>query len=183
LCRVIRIGSKYVEVTPKSFVCTGDAGTVQYTNAAVDLTDLWDFGPDPSKHCSYTYHFPYGEYPLTTSSDPGMALAADRNPWLPTPGYFGRPKRDFESFDPNGDRESVKLGNAITHQKDGQYVLYVDGHTSFEKTTTCGVNGDNIYTSQTATDIKKGILPTMTSQPANKTDSLLLHDPPKGAAR
>jgi hypothetical protein len=179
---------KFAEVAPKSFLCIRDEGVSKFTLAEYeirnkDLADLWDFGPDPSKHCSYTYHIPYGPYPLTTSSDPGMAVAADRNPWLDAPGRRARPVTDWTSFDPNGDRGSVKQDNAITHQNDGQNVLFADDHTDFEKTSACGVNGDNIYTSQTATDIKKGILPTMTSQPANKTDSLLLHDPPKGAAR
>jgi hypothetical protein len=172
---------KYGEVTPKSFLCRGDAGTVQYTNAAVDLADLWDFGPDPSKHCSYTYHIPYGEYPLTTSSAPGLAVAADRNPWLPTPGRSARSMKDFQAFDPNGTRESIKRGNAVEHKEEGQNILFADGHTNFEKTSACGLNEDNIYTSQNAADITKGVLPTTTSQPANKTDSLLLHDPPKGA--
>ncbi len=172
---------KYAEITPKQFLCRGDAGTVQYVNANTDLAALFDFGPNPSKHCSYTYHFPYGERPLTTSSDPGMAVAADRNPWLPTPGREARSAKEWNRFHPDGDRKSIKLGNAFEHQDEGQHTLFVDAHTSFEKRPFCGVNEDNIYTSQNAQDIKKGLRPTITSQPANNTDSLLLHDPPKGA--
>ena len=112
-----------------------------------------------------------------------MALAADRNPWLPTPSRSARSAKDFQAFDPNGTRESIKRGNAFEHKDDGQNVLYVDGHTSMEKESFCGVDSDNIYTSQNAADIKKGILPTLTSQPANKNDSLLLHDPPRGGGR
>jgi hypothetical protein len=174
---------RYAEITPKSFLCRGDAGTIQYVNANTDLAALFDFGPNPSKHCSYTYHFPYGEYPLTTSSDPGMAVAADRNPWLPTPGRKAWSATDWNRFDPNGTRESIMRGNAFEHQNDGQYVLFADGHTSLEKTSACGVNEDNIYTSQNGQDIRKGVRLTLTSQPANKTDSLLLHDPPIGAAK
>ncbi len=179
---------KFAEVAPKSFLCIRDEGVSKFTLAEYeirnkDLADLWDFGPDPSKHCSYTYHIPYGPYPLTTSSNPGLAVAADRNPWLDTPGRRARPVTDWTSFDPNGDRGSVKQGNAITHQNDGQNVLFADDHTNFEKTSACGINEDNIYTSQNGTDITKGALPTTTSQPANKTDSLLLHDPPKGAKK
>jgi len=179
---------KYAEATPKSFLCKGDPKVTEFIPAKYkvrnkDLVDLWDFGPDPSKHCSYTYHFPYGSYALTTDSHPRMAIAADRNPWLNTPGHRARPASDFKSFDPDGPRESVRLGNALTHKQDGQNVLFMDGHTSFEKTPACGVNDDNIYTPWNGNDIRKGARPTLKSRPASKTDSLLLHDPPKRAAK
>lgn len=176
---------KYAEVEPEKLFCRGDKETTEFTLAKYkirnkELVDLWDFGPDPSKHCGYTYHIPYGPYSLTSSSDPGLAVAADRNPWLDTHAQRARPVTDWTRFDPNGTRESTKLGNAITHQNDGQNVLFIDGHTSFEKQSFCGLNDDNIYTVQNGTDVKKGALPTLTSQPANKSDSLLVHDPPRG---
>jgi len=179
---------KYAEVTPKSFRCIGDPGVTYFTPGIYkvrnkDLVDLWDFGPNPSKHCSYTYHFPYGPNRLTSSSDPGMAVAADRNPWLAAPGYTARFAKDFRLFTPGGSRKAVKFGNAIQHHQDGQNVLFMDGHTSFEKTPACGVNDDNIYTPWNGNDIRKGARPTLKSRPASKTDSLLLHDPPKRAAK
>ncbi|MHC4438604.1 MAG: type II secretion system protein [Planctomycetota bacterium] len=81
---------KYAEVTPKSFICKGDSGTSEFKPADDgagnrDLIDLWDFGQDPDTHCSYSYHMPFGLYALTTSSEPGMAVAADRNPWQDSP--------------------------------------------------------------------------------------------------
>jgi prepilin-type processing-associated H-X9-DG protein len=173
---------KYTEVTPKSFLCKEDRRTTEFIPAKYgvrnkELTDLWDFGPDPSKHCSYSYHIPYGPYPLTASSDPAMAVAADRNPWLPSPG--AKP-RNFKAFDPNGPREAIKAGNTIFHKEDGQNVLFLDGHAVFEKSSACGLNNDNIYTSWSGSDIKKGTPPTLKSQPADPTDSLLVHDPPTG---
>ncbi|MBN2271386.1 MAG: hypothetical protein JXN61_12275 [Sedimentisphaerales bacterium] len=175
---------KYTEVTPKSFLCKEDKKATEFTLAEYkvrnkELLDLWDFGPDPSSHCSFSYHIPYGPYPLTSSSDPEMAVAADRNPWLDTHAQRARPVTDWSGFDPNGTRDSIRRANAITHRQDGQNVLFVDGHTSFEKNPNCGLNGDNIYTVQNGTDVKKGIRPTRDSQPANKNDSLLVHDPPR----
>jgi hypothetical protein len=173
---------KYADVTPKSFICTHDRKTTEFIPAKYgvrnkDPIDLWDFGPDPSRHCSYSYHIPYGPFPLTTSSDPAMGVAADRNPWLPSQG----PKpRKFKAFDPNGPREAIKAGNTPFHQEDGQNVLFMDGHTSFEKSSACGLNDDNIYTSWSGPDIKKGSIPTLKSLPADPTDSLLVHDPPMG---
>ncbi len=189
---------KYDEVTPKSFICKGSQGSgkkkggdigatefalAKYKVRDKDIVDLWDFGPDPSKHCSYTYHIPYSPYPLTSSSDPSLAVAADRNPWQASPSRRARPLEDFQAFDPNGIRESIKRGNALEHQKDGQNVLFVDGHTTFEKQSFCGVNDDNIYTVQNETDIRRGIPPTLESQPADANDSLLVHDPPRGTGK
>lgn len=178
---------KYAEVTPKSFRCDRDPAFKEFKLADYnirnkDLVDLWDFGPDPAKHVSFSYHVPYGNYALTISNLPNMAVAADRNPWLPSPAGQ-RSKTDFQAFDPNGTRQVIKRANALYHNGDGQNVLFIDAHTSFEREPFCGVKDDNIYTPQTATDIRKGALPTLTTQPANRTDSLLLNDPPKGAKK
>ena len=50
---------KYTEVMPKSFVCPDDAGITEFKpvdDGAGDreLIELWDFGPEASKHCSYS---------------------------------------------------------------------------------------------------------------------------------
>jgi len=169
---------KYAEVTPKSFLCKGDSGTTEfkpadYSAGGRELIDLWDFGPEPQKHCSYTYHMPFGLYALTTSGEPGMAVAADRNPFIQTPA--AEPK-DLSLFNPTGGKEAVKVGNAITHQEDGQNVLFLDGHVNFEKVSFCGINDDNIYTYWDGGDIRRGGLPNLTSEPQSRTDSLLVHD-------
>ncbi len=179
---------KYAEITPKSFVCREEKKTTEfilaeYKVANKKLFDLWDFGPDPSKHCSYTYHIPYGPYALTSSSDPAMAVAADRNPWLDAPAGRARRVTDLTFLDQYGPRELVKRANAVSHKGDGQNVLFVDAHTVFEKASFCGLNDDNIYTSHNGPDIQRGIPPTLQSQPADANDSLLVHDPPKGVAK
>ncbi len=171
---------KYTEVGPKQFVCKYDSGTTEFKPAEYgvrdkDLIDLWDFGPNPSKHCSYSYHMPYGPYALTKSSQPGMAIAADRNPWIPTHAVKAR---DFSLFRWDGDIEQQKAGNAFAHKGDGQNVLYVDSHAALEKRSFCGVNDDNIYTYWDGEDIQRGAVPVLGSQPADKLDSLLVHDPP-----
>ena len=137
---------KYDEATPKSFVCKADFGTTEFKPAKYGLgdeklLDLWDFGPNPPLHCSYSYHLPYSKHRLTMTSDPRAAVAADRNPWIDSP--FEK-ARDFRSFDPNGSREAIKAGNAIAHKPDGQNVLFLDIHVSFEKRSFCGINDDNI---------------------------------------
>jgi prepilin-type N-terminal cleavage/methylation domain-containing protein len=194
---------KYSEVTPKSFVCKGDAGTSEFklsnlpagtagvTNTT-ELIDLWDFGPylsatdNPTKYCSYSYHAPFGLYALTTSSEPGFAVAADRNPWIRSPA--GDPQA-FANFRPDlqgyaGNNDQARAGNAIAHQSDGQNVLFLDSHVEFTKRAYCSIEDDNIYTVTARGPDRgdpQGTMPTSASQPMARKDSLLLHDDPQGA--
>ncbi len=187
---------KYAEVTPKSFICKGDAGSQQFKlsdyparNPAVEENiNAWDFGGDPRKHCSYSYHMPYGLYALTTASEPGMAVAADRNPWIPTPSTDAR--ENFANFIPDippnfqGTTEQAKYGNAMTHQDDGQNVLFMDSHVEFEKRAYCGIEDDNIYTylSLGLGYPQIGELPIpFSTMPGHRKDSYLVHDGVPGA--
>jgi len=173
---------KYAEVTPKSFICKGDSGTNEfkpsdYNAGNRDLIDLWDYGTDPWTHCSYSYHMPFGLYALTTSSEPGMAVAADRNPWQNSPAATAPTFPNSPPFDPTGGKESVKQGNAIAHQQDAQNVLFLDIHVGQMKNSFCGINDDNIYTFWDGGDIRLGSPPIVgASEPQDRLDSLLVTD-------
>jgi prepilin-type N-terminal cleavage/methylation domain-containing protein/prepilin-type processing-associated H-X9-DG protein len=116
--------------TAKQFICRSDPDTGD-VNPVPDPWLVWDFSGAPSEHCSYAYHSPYhiddGIRAATSASNAGLAVAADRNP----------DEADVESR---------------AHQDEGQNVLFVDGHVTFERTTTerlgreCGINDDDIYT-------------------------------------
>jgi prepilin-type N-terminal cleavage/methylation domain-containing protein len=170
---------KYAEVTPKSFICKGDSGTTEFKPADDgagdrDLIELWDFGAAPETHCSYSYHMPFGLYALTTSSEPGMAVAADRNPLQASPAAAAKEWPGI--FAPDGGKEAIKHGNAIAHQEDCQNVLFLDVHVGQEKRPFCGINDDNIYTYWDGGDIRTGAAPTIGSLPQNRLDSLLVTD-------
>jgi len=183
---------KYTEVTPKSFVCKGDAGTTEFklsdlttaVGSNFELIDAWDFGPtgENFKHCSYSYHMPFGLYALTVSSEPGFAVAADRNPFLKSPAADAKTLANFKPdlTGMGGTSDQAKEGNAIAHQLDGQNVMFLDTHVAFEKRAYCSIEDDNIYL--ISTDLTKGspigtipIPPTVV--PANRKDSVLVHDP------
>jgi len=171
---------KYMEVQPKRFLCTGDTGATEFSPAKYgapnkDLLDLWDFGPESRKHCSYTYHMPYGPYALTTSCKPGLAVAADPSPWMMPPDAN---PNNISYFDPDGDREAINAGNCFTHNGDGQNVLFMDSHVNFEKVSFCGINDDNIYTYWDRQDIRRGAIPNLKSQPVDRLDSMLVNDLP-----
>ncbi len=183
---------KYTEVTPKSFICKGDAGTTEFKLSGLatpvatnfELIDAWDFGPtgESYKHCSYSYHLPFGLYALTVSSEPSFAVAADRNPFLKSPAAEAAPpagfKPDLDAF--KGTADQAKAGNAIAHQLDGQNVMFLDTHVNFEKRAYCSIEDDNIYL--ISNDPMKGspigAVPTgQNVTPANRKDSVLVHDP------
>jgi hypothetical protein len=177
---------KYREVSPKSFVCKGDRRTREfepgrYGIESDKLRDVWDFGPDPARHCSYAYHIPYGRYALTMAIDPRMALAADRNPWIDGPRQKAA---DFSLFKPdalpfNGTTDDARRGNVRAHKYDGQNVLFLDSHVEFAERSFCALRNDNVYTAWDGDDRARGVPPKpYASPPAHKDDSLLVNDPP-----
>ena len=178
---------KYAEVTPKSFICKGDSGVSEFKPADYNVGDrdpieLWDFGGDPpgakaETHVSYSYHHPFSLYALTSASEPGCAVAADRNPWINNDAADARMTQN--TFDPLGGKEGIQLGNAVTHQEDGQNVLFMDGSLRFEDKFFCGINDDNIYTHWNGADRIKGTFPepqVETSIPVDREDSFVVHD-------
>jgi hypothetical protein len=176
---------KYSEVSPERFRCKGDKHFKEFKPGwfrmrGKKLADFWDFGPDPAKRCSFSYHNPYGKYYLTTSNEPGMAVSAGRNPWIDAPGHKAK---NFALFVPDklpykGTTEQTRHGNTWSHQGDGQNVLFLDSHVNFEKRPYCSVDDDNIYTYWNGEDKVRGTPPVVGSESVDKLDSLLVNDPP-----
>jgi prepilin-type N-terminal cleavage/methylation domain-containing protein/prepilin-type processing-associated H-X9-DG protein len=200
---------KHAECTPKMFVCKGESDArefslKQFTGIPQTITDIqgcWDFGPGSTstgnetyRFCSYAYHMPFGAYALTTTAEAGMAVAADRNPWLPA-SYdaatlttrWGQFKPDDRNYPSQGTADQAKMGNSDSHQTDGQNVLYIDGHVDFEKRAFVGVNQDNIYTYYTAANVATNPYSVMygasmpkpmvtTPDPGSKSDAYLIND-------
>jgi prepilin-type N-terminal cleavage/methylation domain-containing protein len=189
---------KYSEAEPKTFLCTNDSSVTEFSlprksrnRMITELTQLWDFGSEPTTHCSYAYQAPWGDYALTTISPPGVAVATERNPWLPAPQFKAKPfptspdgKHTFQGR--AGDANDQAYGNASLHGGYGQNVLFLDTHVSFERWPYCGLDDDNIYTVSTVPDKGDplGMAPKPTAAgatPRNRRDSVLVHDPPTWA--
>jgi hypothetical protein len=106
-------------------------------------------------------------------------VAADRNPWLdPYTDTTGFKWDDQTKTGPPEDIKGYLKGNCGHHQREGQNVLFMDNHVYFEKQSFCAFNDDNIYTYWDGSDIRQGAPPTLTSQPADRLDSLLVNEPP-----
>jgi prepilin-type N-terminal cleavage/methylation domain-containing protein len=194
---------KYAEVTPKQFVCKGESDTREFTLAEVTgttstpnmtLTDAWDFGPGGTatptySFCSYAYHHPFANYALTTTHEPTMAVAADRNPWMTVAQERGD-AMGWTDFLPDEDKivgtrgssEQARIGNTDAHQLEGQNVLFLDSHVNFEKRSYCGTELDNIYTVavpgavKTSVDYYRGMPFSTTQKPLNRKDSFVINE-------
>ncbi len=160
---------KYADVSANQFLCKGDIGVSEFklsgygaATTVDDTVDVWDFGSNPSAHCSYSYHMPYNEnggvlgYGLSAASNPGSPVAGDRNPYLDKNAeiyLFGVIDGEEEPIWATSNvlgqasyySDIDKTGNAAAHQREGQNILFLDSHVSFEKFPNVGISNDNIW--------------------------------------
>jgi prepilin-type N-terminal cleavage/methylation domain-containing protein len=154
---------KYGFVTSKLFYCRGDEGATIFSvrkaggPPGISLSWVWDFGSQPSPgpggtmvglwpgECvSYSYHMPFNQgdtvtagFPLSEYSKESMPLGADRNPHL-------------DSLAPPGGL--AENANSLSHEEEGQNVVYKDLSVRFEETPNVGIGVpgsdtlDNIWT-------------------------------------
>ena len=136
-----------VDEHPATFICKLSSNKRFENTTEYDLTELWDFGPDPYKHVSYAMQNPFGKFPATGASNPGNAIAADMNPWFQD-GDIVPPANGSDVLQPitHTNLREDRLGNSLNHDGEGQNVLFGDGHVKFMRQPNCGVDGDNIYT-------------------------------------
>ena len=166
---------KYEDVSVKQFNCKGDTGvkTFKLTDFTVgactpeDLTKVWDFGTSPGVYNSYSYHTPFAVdsttpgFPVNSTSPPSAPLAADRNPSLDTNVTYIKggttaggvvletgkqsPCQRWSATSGNSYKDPDLLYNSFAHQREGQNVLFLDGHTKFETQANVGIDNDNIW--------------------------------------
>jgi prepilin-type processing-associated H-X9-DG protein len=149
-----------------------------------DFTKAWDFGKKPGTYNSYSYHNPFAEiiapevspqrYPVTSNSPPAAPLAADRNPTLDTNVNYIKsantaggakisadpavetPFDRWTDSTPPSYTDPDYLYNSFAHQREGQNVLFNDGHVRFEKTANVGIDNDNIWQLWTPVPLTSG---------------------------
>ncbi len=150
---------RQADVSPKSFVCSESNQTAfgyQYYSSSEDITRFWDFGEDPYKHVSYSMHNPYGRFPAKGSRSASFAYAGDMSPWFED-GDIVPPNRSNREWwrnvalfstvsDSFSAREQIMQANSMLHNREGQNVMFADGHLEYVKSSDVGVKHDNIYT-------------------------------------
>ena len=140
---------------------------------SLDLVEMWDFGIElqpfntgPGNCVSYAYQMPYGDssnlgpckYAASGTSTASFAVMADKNPYMDRKLRRGAGNADnYHDFsgrlgaywtDSNIAKYEILRANTQPHNRDGQNVLFGDGHSEWTKTSDVGVKHDNIYVPQ-----------------------------------
>ena len=189
------------------------------TNAAGDSITYAD--GLAKEHVSYAFQLPYevDDYsarPASATASASTAILADKNPWCDpklSSGTALQPDQrrkdftmlvdylrvDWEKEDhPDSLRDSttaweVQIANSQPHGREGQNVLFGDGHASFEKRPDISYQHDNIYTqfggwppSFSEEDKRTGVnpmgakgpdpMPNPATWPKTDEDSVLVND-------
>jgi len=132
------------DITSEVFTCPSSNGEKDLygggTNAPINRCDF-----SSSKNLSYSYQNPYpgtsaigAGFKLNNAIGAEFAVAADMNP--------GTSNGDnVTAVKPDSSAKDMKQANSNNHDKDGQNILYGDGHVAWESNPWVGVNRDNIY--------------------------------------
>lgn len=123
--------------TPKQLICPS---TTDVPDPATDTTAYYDFagppgGTGPSPYLSYGYQYQHdpNRRAIGTSSEPTFPIMGDANPYI---------KGGEVGTNIGSDRTSQYRGNSKNHtNREGQNILYQDGHVSFEKGPDVGLSG------------------------------------------
>jgi prepilin-type N-terminal cleavage/methylation domain-containing protein/prepilin-type processing-associated H-X9-DG protein len=111
--------------------------------------------PNIAKVLSYGYTNPFPSpaalaqgYKLVQSMSPSFAIMADIGP-----GLAGAADNAYRTGNVQAPKAEQKFMNSNNHSKEGQNVLYGDGHVEFQATAFAGLQGDNIYVSDLPTNV------------------------------
>ena len=127
---------------------------------------------------SYSYADPFPStgaaasgFKMNTSMDPAFAIAADINP-----GTFSSNGGDnVIAVSTSSSSQQARYGNSNNHNKDGQNILFADGHVEFDNNCFQGINHDNIYTYNLATSPYNGLgITAGNASPYDGNDSYML---------
>ena len=170
----------------------------------------WGPTHGPHGHVSYSYQMPYdaaggaGRHAADGTKSAAFAVMADKNPWQdPKIGYASDvldPANiaDFQDWvcliawywvNANAQKAAKQVANAYPHSREGQNVLFGDGHSAYEKLSDVGVKHDGIYTRRTDTSeggIRRGnamiglTYDSAGNTPNGPNDSLLVNDDDRG---
>ena len=118
--------------TPGQYVCPS---TTDRPDPAQDTTAYYDFLSAGNMSYAYQYQHDPNRKLIGTTSEPTFPVMADSNP------YIGTPQVPI-SVSITADRGGPNRGNSFNHtNREGQNILFQDGHVTFEKGPDVGLAG------------------------------------------
>jgi len=164
------------DITSEVFICPS-SGIKKWDFGGGAMTAMnwtnWAGNEVIAQHLSYSYQNPYPSpsavaagFKLNTTVAADYAVLADMNP-----GGDAVLKVTI-----NSPENQMRAANSLNHRRDGQNVLYGDGHVEFPNNPFCGTQRDNIYTAngpEVKEQERKGDAVILAS-PVSFTDSILL---------
>jgi prepilin-type N-terminal cleavage/methylation domain-containing protein/prepilin-type processing-associated H-X9-DG protein len=115
----------------------------------------WEGQTGINRNLSYSYQAPFPNnnavasgWKLNNTLSAEYAVAADMNPGTNTTGA-GTAARAASQVTTTSSSAEMKGANSVNHDRDGQNVLYGDGHVEFQQNPFVGVQRDNIWTRRT----------------------------------
>ena len=156
------------DLNPEVFTCPSsnqEKDPMMENNISVPATSRSNFSD--ANNLSYSYAHPYPKaaaialgYKLHSGVVADLAIAADRN----------EPDKDWKKNQNwNDDQTKQKLSNSANHEREGQNVMFNDGHVEWFTNAWCGADKDHIY----ASGFNTGSV-AKSSQPIKALDTLLL---------
>jgi hypothetical protein len=139
---------KYGDLLPKTFICPAQDNITEFDGSNPNkkiIQSLWDFGPDPYKHVSYSMHNPYGKFPAHKNRAAAFAIAADMSPYFNN-GELIQINSEYHFYNIDVTKPySHQLLNSPNHDC-SQNILYIDSHVENQQYPDAGVKQDNIFT-------------------------------------
>ncbi len=141
------------DITVEQFICPSSAADEPDRTDNIEL--YYDF--EAFSNVSYGYQVPFG--PRDTRPREGMdsrqIMAADKGPFSYPVQFTWNVGKLGQKITLNDSPKLWRPLNSNNHggkgNGEGQNCLYGDGHATFNKTPTAGVDSDNIYTTITLT--------------------------------
>lgn len=176
------------QISSEVFVCpssSGEKDTFYRGGATRQVADIFNFG-DARKNLSYGYANPFPDqtalsagFRMNDSMNPEIAISADMGP-----GANGASTTDniYTTGDVTASQKVKQAMNSNNHGKDGQNVMFADGHVEFLDNVFVGASKDNIYvpdqptggTNQNLRDYVGGAVATPKLNPVNQNDAVVL---------
>jgi prepilin-type N-terminal cleavage/methylation domain-containing protein len=165
------------DITSAVFICPSSNATQDNYGGNTNTPLMRINFANVQQNLSYSYANPYPDtgalgsgYSLRQGMDPGVAIAADINPG--TTSTNATTPDDVINPTYSSSSSVQRNANSNNHGKDGQNVMYSDGHVEWQSNVFVGVNRDNIYTRGGPAWAASG--QSLAESPYTNNDSVLL---------